>query len=219
MATKSVSYRNGRGYTVTIGEETWPNCRLKTMPDPQGGAAAVQTDNGPEVLSHDLQDLGEVSVVIPQDDDTPEGYRISKSVIGAAFQRTGEKTRVYFINVTRDGGARLEVESVSSQERTIVGMCHSRGAIVTETVPGGTDDVAYTGSMAATGLKNSGTAETYTWALKTGDSLPAGLSIASNGAITGTPTTAGTTTGYFKLTDSASRVAYIPFSITIAAAA
>ena len=54
--------------------------------------------------------------------------------------------------------------------------------ITTTSLPGGTVGTAYSATLATT----NGVAP-YTWALASG-SLPAGVSLASNGTITGTPT-------------------------------
>ena len=59
--------------------------------------------------------------------------------------------------------------------------------ITTSTLPGGTVGTAYSASLAATG------AAPITWSVTSG-SLPAGLSLAANGVISGTPTAAATST-------------------------
>jgi hypothetical protein len=92
---------------------------------------------------------------------------------------------------------------------------HSASApsITTSSLPVGEVGTAYTlTTFAATG----GTAP-YTWSVSTG-SLPAGLSLSSAGAISGTPTTAGTSSFTVKVTDSASASSTKALSITINAA-
>jgi len=64
--------------------------------------------------------------------------------------------------------------------------CGPKLAITTTSVPGGTEGEAYTATLGATG----GTGE-YTWSVASG-TLPDGLSLSSAGAISGTPTAAGT---------------------------
>ena len=72
-------------------------------------------------------------------------------------------------------------------------------AISTSSLPGGTAGVAYNATLTATG----GTTP-YAWAIS-GGALPAGLSLnTSTGVITGTPTTAGTSTFTARVTDSSS---------------
>ena len=77
--------------------------------------------------------------------------------------------------------------------------------------PNATVDVPYTGTIGVSG----GTAP-YSCSITVG-SLPAGLSLASNCVITGTPTTAGTVTVTVHATDSANPVASTtgPVSITV----
>jgi hypothetical protein len=69
--------------------------------------------------------------------------------------------------------------------------------ITTNTIPNGQVNQVYSAQLAAVG----GTAP-YTWSVQSG-SLPTGLSLnASTGAITGTPTTAGTSNLIFRVTDA-----------------
>jgi Putative Ig domain/IPT/TIG domain/Carbohydrate binding domain (family 11) len=69
--------------------------------------------------------------------------------------------------------------------------------ITTTSLPGGTQGSAYSQSVTATG----GTAP-YTWSISAG-SLPAGLSMSSAGAISGTPTGTGTSNFTVQCSDSA----------------
>lgn len=59
-------------------------------------------------------------------------------------------------------------------------------SITTQSLPNGTISKSYTQTLTATG----GDSGTYCWSLP-GGSLPAGLALSTNGVITGTPTTAG----------------------------
>ena len=77
----------------------------------------------------------------------------------------------------------------------------------------GTVNVSYSVTLTATG----GTGTGYSWSVSTG-SLPAGLSLSSGGAITGTPTTAGTSNFTVRVADSGGAFATAPESITIAPA-
>ncbi|HWR35740.1 MAG TPA: putative Ig domain-containing protein, partial [Clostridia bacterium] len=87
-------------------------------------------------------------------------------------------------------------------------------SISTASLPNGQVSGAYSQALSASG----GTAP-YNWAI-IGGALPAGLTLnADNGAITGTPTTAGTSSVTFRATDSTSPTAQIAdrgLSITIA---
>lgn len=78
---------------------------------------------------------------------------------------------------------------------------------------GGNVGVAYNQALAATGGVPG-----YVWSLNTGSNLlPAGLVLNPSGVITGTPTSAGTTTIIIKVTDSAGATATKTFTLTIAA--
>jgi hypothetical protein len=66
-------------------------------------------------------------------------------------------------------------------------------------------------------LAVSGGATPYSWSLMSG-ALPLGLSLSSTGAITGTPTSAGTSSFTARVTDAASSTATQTFSLTITSA-
>lgn len=69
--------------------------------------------------------------------------------------------------------------------------------ILDEYIPPGVVSTAYSHQMTVYG----GTGP-YTWSIWSG-SLPAGLSLSSSGVISGTPTTAGYTLVYIRVTDTA----------------
>ena len=69
-------------------------------------------------------------------------------------------------------------------------------AITTTGLPGGTVGTAYSQTLAATGTTP------VTWSRDSG-TLPAGLTLAANGTISGTPTAAGTSSFTVKATNSA----------------
>jgi hypothetical protein len=79
-------------------------------------------------------------------------------------------------------------------------------------LPSGTVDAAYSATIAASG----GTAP-YSYTVSQG-TLPAGLTLSTSGAISGTPTTAGTSSFTIQVTDSKSATATAQGSIKIAAA-
>ncbi len=81
----------------------------------------------------------------------------------------------------------------------------------TTTLPTGYAGSAYSQTLAATGGSGSG----YTWAVNSGSSVPAGLSLSTAGALSGTPTTTGTSSFGATVTDSAGNTASASFSITI----
>ncbi len=87
-------------------------------------------------------------------------------------------------------------------------------AISTTTLPGATVGAVYSQTLAA-----SGGTTPYKWSVSSG-SLPAGLTLATTGVISGAPTTAATSSFTVKVTDSASTPASATkaLSITVAAA-
>jgi hypothetical protein len=90
---------------------------------------------------------------------------------------------------------------------------HPPPAITTASpLPGGMTGVAYSQALAVAG----GTAP-YTWSLTSG-SLPAGLAISADGAISGTPSAAGEFNFTVRVTDAAGTSATKAFSLTISAA-
>jgi hypothetical protein len=69
--------------------------------------------------------------------------------------------------------------------------------ILDEYIPPGFVSTGYSHQLSAYGGSGS-----YTWSIWSG-SLPAGLSMSSSGLITGTPTTAGYSLVYIRITDTA----------------
>lgn len=93
-------------------------------------------------------------------------------------------------------------------------LTNASGLVITTTsLPNGTEGTSYSASVAATGGVPS-----YSFSLATGSSLPSGLSISTNGAITGTPTEPGTTSFTVQAKDASSpaQTATAILSITIA---
>jgi hypothetical protein len=84
--------------------------------------------------------------------------------------------------------------------------------VTTTSLAGGTVGSFYSQTLTATGTTP------ITWTLQAG-TLPAGLSLSSSGVLSGTPTTAATTTGLvFRATNSAGSGDSGSLSITISAA-
>ncbi|MGH8996385.1 MAG: cell wall-binding repeat-containing protein, partial [Acidimicrobiales bacterium] len=119
------------------------------------------------------------------------------------------------VEVTADGagGGSTTVDSAAT---VAVGAATSPLSVTTTSLPAGQVASAYTASLAATG----GTTP-YSWALSGGTTLPGGLSLdPGSGAITGTPTAAGTTSFTVVATDSTSPThlsATAGFAITVIA--
>jgi hypothetical protein len=85
--------------------------------------------------------------------------------------------------------------------------------VTTTTLPNGTVGAAYSQTLAASGGTGG-----YTWSISAG-ALPAGLSLSAAGAISGTPTTAGTANFTANVSDSSSQSASKALSISVAPAA
>ena len=100
--------------------------------------------------------------------------------------------------------------SVTSTTATLTVTPASTVTITTTSLPNGTVQTAYSATLQATG----GTSP-YTWSVTSG-SLPAGLNLASaSGTISGTPTTAGTSSFTIQVADSAGNKASAGLTITI----
>ena len=82
--------------------------------------------------------------------------------------------------------------------------------ITTTTLPSGVVSAAYTAT-----LGSSGGAGTITWSVSSG-SLPAGLALSGNGTITGTPTTAGTSSFTVQAKDSGTPQQSVQQALSIA---
>jgi hypothetical protein len=82
--------------------------------------------------------------------------------------------------------------------------------VTTTSLPNGTVGAAYSQTLAASGGTGG-----YTWST-TGGALPAGLTLAAGGSISGTPTTAATANFTVQVKDSSNATATQPLSITIA---
>jgi hypothetical protein len=81
----------------------------------------------------------------------------------------------------------------------------------TFTMPAGTVGVAYSGSIATAASVTGGTPP-YTYAITSG-ALPAGLKMSTAGAVTGTPTAAGTASFVVTVTDSLGTAMAIPMTM------
>lgn len=82
-------------------------------------------------------------------------------------------------------------------------------SITTTTLPAATVGASYSRQLAAIG----GTTP-YSWAVSSG-TLPAGLSLSSSGTLSGTPTTAGSSTFIVQVSDAASRTATQALTLSV----
>jgi hypothetical protein len=122
---------------------------------------------------------------------TPEGPYTYGST--SAFPTSTYTSANYWVDVVFSGGTSLKVGTAS--------------------LPNATKSVAYSQSLAA-----SGGTSPYSWSLSSG-SLPTGLALPSSGAISGTPTVAGTSPFTVVVKDSTGASASANLSINVVTAA
>jgi Putative Ig domain len=124
---------------------------------------------------------------------------------------TTQGTSTFTVKVTDAGG----LSSTSQSLSITIGAAATLQITSSSPLPDGNVGAAYSQTLQATGgLKP------YSWAVTVG-SLPAGLTMDASGAISGTPTTTGTSTFTVQVTDSQTppaQSAPVQFSITIDAA-
>ncbi len=138
----------------------------------------------------------------------PSGLSLSSSgVVSGTPAASGAFS--FKANVTDSSTAK---ESSSGNYNLSVATAAAPLIVATSSMPGATAGTSYSTTLSASG----GNAP-YTWAATT--SLPAGLALNSNGTISGTPTTAGTSTIGVRVTDNASpaQTATASLSLTISA--
>lgn len=127
---------------------------------------------------------------------------VSTGVVSGKPTATGSKTLTF----------QVKDASNTTATKSLTITIYALPSISTTTLANGTIGTLYSQTMAATGGKTA-----YTWSITNG-TLPAGLSLnASTGAITGTPTTAGTSNCTFQVADANGKTASKVLSITIVA--
>ncbi len=132
----------------------------------------------------------------------PPGITLTGAVLSGTPTKTGSYT--FTIQVT---------DSVSATATEQLTIAITGLAITTSApLPGAAVGTAYSQALVAAG----GTPP-YTWAL-TGGAPPAGLTLSSAGAITGTPTAAGTSSVTIQVTDSTKATASAAFTLTVISA-
>ena len=120
---------------------------------------------------------------------------------------TSSGTSTFTVSVS-DSGNPVQTKTVTLS----ITIAPTQLSISTSTLASGTDGTAYTQTLVA----NGGTPN-YTWSITSG-SLPAGLSLAGSGVISGTPTSSGTSTFTVSVSDRSNPVQTktATLSITIA---
>jgi Putative Ig domain len=136
----------------------------------------------------------------------PAGLTLATSgVISGAPTATGTSS---FTAIVTDSESHTAIRALS----IVIAAGTQTLSISTSTLAGGTVGMAYSATLEATG----GTTP-YSWSKSSG-SLPAGLTLnASTGAISGTPTTSGTSSFTVKVTDASDGTATKSLSVAVAA--
>lgn len=133
----------------------------------------------------------------------PTGLSISAAgVISGTPTTLGSTT--FKIQVT---DVQTPIQAVDTATKTIT--VNQPLSITTTSLTSGTIGVPYTGSLAA-----SGGVPPYTWSITSG-TLPAGLTLAGNGVITGTPTTQESQTFTVQASDSQTPASTASASLTL----
>ena len=124
----------------------------------------------------------------------PAGLSLSSAgVISGTPTGSSAGTSSFIVTVT---DSQTPTHSQGNSSTLSIAITIATLQVTTTTMPAGTGGIAYNHSLTATGGITP-----YTWVLATG-SLPDGLSLSSAGLISGTPTTAATSTFKVQVTDS-----------------
>ncbi len=130
----------------------------------------------------------------------PPGVTLNSSGTFAGTPTQSGTFGPYVFTVTDSTGTTASSTSLG------ITIASSTLSVTTTSLPNGNVGTAYSGALAA-----SGGSSPYSWSETTGGVLPPGLSLASSGAITGTPTTAGSYGPYvFTVVDTKSTTAVSP---------
>jgi hypothetical protein len=130
----------------------------------------------------------------------PPGLTLSSGGTFAGTPTQAGTFGPYVFTVTDSAGTTASSSSLG------ITIASSTLSVTTTSLPNGNIGTAYSGALAA-----SGGSSPYSWSETTGGVLPPGLSLASSGAITGTPTTAGTYGPYvFTVVDTNNTTAVSP---------
>ena len=132
----------------------------------------------------------------------PPGITLSGATLSGTPTTAGSYT--FTVEVTDSASATATQQFTIAITSGITGL-----SITTTALPAAAVGVPYSETVSASG--GSG----YAWAVTQG-ALPAGLSLDASGAITGTPTTAGTLNVTIQVTDSAKATASASFALAVA---
>src|SRR5947208_673185 len=209
----TTSSDNGAQFTVVVsnvaGNVTSNAATLTVNSSPQPLHITTNSLPGGQLLTPYSANLQATGGSLPYNwsvigGQLPNGLGLSPANGTITGTPTSARTLTFTIQVKDSSGDTASASlSISITAATL--------AISTTGLPGGTVTVPYSAQLNATG----GIAP-YTWALATG-ALPAGLTLSSSGAISGTPTTAGTSSFTVQVTDASLLTAQQNLSISTAA--
>ncbi|HTU32308.1 MAG TPA: putative Ig domain-containing protein [Candidatus Acidoferrum sp.] len=196
--TDAASHKAHRGWGWSVGSRL--SITTSALPSGTVGAAysaTLQVSGGQSPYSWSMSS-----------GSLPAGLSLNASSGVISGTPTASATSLFTVKVTDSGN------NAASQALDIaIAAATPTLTVSTSTLAGGTVGTAYSTTLQATG----GTTP-YSWSTSSG-SLPAGLSLnTSSGAITGTPTTSGTSTFTVKVTDASNNTATKSLSIAVAAA-
>jgi len=197
----SVLVTNPGGATSNVG--------AFTVNPPLGGALAILT---PSTLPSGANGVFYSQALAAGGGATPYFWSFISGTLpsGLSFTSSGAVTGTPTAVGTYSFVAR--VTDAASASATATFSLTITGSLTITTNP--TLPVGSIGTLYAQTLAASGGVAPYSWSLVSG-AFPPGLSLASTGAITGTPTAAGTLSFTVRVTDAASSSATQNFSLTI----
>jgi hypothetical protein len=194
-----------RTYTITVAAAVTPlQITTSSLAAGQVGTAysvTVQASGGTTPYSWSL-----TSGALPAG--------LSLTAASGAISGTPTTSGTYAFTVKATDSTTPTAQTATKSLTLTVAVAATPVQVTTASLPGGEVGIAYSATLTAT----NGTAP-YSWSLTSG-SLPAGLTLATSGVISGTPTTAATSSFTVKVTDSSSptTTATANLSITITVA-
>ncbi|MFY9190179.1 MAG: Ig domain-containing protein [Lawsonella sp.] len=167
------------------------------------------------VVKHNRAKLPRVSVIL--DHLIDQGLRrqvieVAQITLNGEVNHTHQDVIRYSLSITAFPGSdgNNVIEYISTMDGAGAGTTDLQ--VATSVLKAGTVGVEYSANVLATGGK-----EPYNFSVASGE-LPAGLTLASNGAISGTPTAEGDSTITVQVSDAAGNSATKSLSISVAAA-
>ncbi len=190
---------NTQAYTIVV---SYPALKVTAATLPTGYAGSPYTQT---ILAATGGSGAGYSFVLASGSSLPAG--LSLSAAGAITGKpTAQGTANFTVTVT-DSASNIGSGSFSITVNPAVSVTTGT------TLPTGYVGSSYSQTLAATGGSGTG----YSWAIASGSTLPAGLSLSAAGVVSGSPTAAGSPSFAVTVTDSAQNTASATLTITIKA--